>query len=75
MIYRKCGKSGIELSVLSYGLWWNFGSDCDYEVSKATINRAFEMGITYFDLANNYGPPPGNAEIVFGRILKDGLAQ
>jgi L-glyceraldehyde 3-phosphate reductase len=73
MKYRRCGKTGIVLPVLSYGLWWNFGESCDYEKCKEMIFSAFDNGITHFDLANNYGPPPGQAEITFGKILKDGL--
>ncbi len=73
MIYRKLGSSGLKLSVLSFGLWQNFGEQNDYEVCKQMILNAFDHGITHFDLANNYGPGPGHAEKVFGRILKDAL--
>ncbi len=73
MIYRRLGTSGLKLPVLSFGLWQNFGAANDYEVCKEMILTAFDHGITHFDLANNYGPPPGHAEIVFGKILKDAL--
>ncbi|MBN3490017.1 aldo/keto reductase [Acholeplasma equirhinis] len=73
MIYRKLGKSGLKLPVLSFGLWQNFGEKNDYETCKEMILTAFDHGITHFDLANNYGPPPGHAEIVFGKILKEAL--
>ena len=73
MKYNYCGKSGLKLSAISLGLWHNFGDvDC-YENSRAMIRRAFDLGITHFDLANNYGPPPGSAEETFGRILKNEL--
>ena len=73
MIYRRLGNSGLKLPVLSFGMWQNFGKDNDYEKNKEIILEAFNHGITHFDLANNYGPPPGHAEEVMGRILKDGL--
>jgi L-glyceraldehyde 3-phosphate reductase len=73
MIYRRAGKTGLKLPVLSFGLWQNFGADNDYETCKAMIYTAFNNGIIHFDLANNYGPPPGYAEEMFGKILKDGL--
>lgn len=69
MQYRRCGKSGIQLSALSLGLWHNFGDVDDENVYKKTLHTAFDHGITHFDLANNYGPPPGSAEINFGKIL------
>jgi len=69
MLYRRCGKSGVKLSALSLGLWHNFGFVNDYENSRNIINTAFDAGITHFDLANNYGPPPGSAEENFGKIL------
>lgn len=72
--YRRCGKSGLKLPVISLGLWHNFGGIDDYENCKAMITYAFDHGITHFDLANNYGPPPGSAEITFGKILKSELA-
>ncbi len=70
MQYRRCGKSGIQLSALSLGLWHNFGDVDDKEVYRKTLHTAFDCGITHFDLANNYGPPPGSAETNFGKILK-----
>src|SRR5690554_1815536 len=73
MVYRRLGNSGLKLPVLSFGLWYNFGARNDYELCKQLILSAFDHGITHFDLANNYGPPPGNAELVFGRILKEAL--
>jgi L-glyceraldehyde 3-phosphate reductase len=69
MIYRRCGNSGIKLSALSLGLWHNFGGVDVYENYRAILHLAFNRGITHFDLANNYGPPPGSAEENFGRIL------
>lgn len=73
MIYRRLGRSGLKLPVLSFGLWHNFGETNDYEKCREIIFEAFNHGITHFDLANNYGPPAGHAEKVFGQILKDGL--
>jgi L-glyceraldehyde 3-phosphate reductase len=70
MEYRRCGKSGLKLSALSLGLWHNFGHVNDYENSRNLIKTAFDQGITHFDLANNYGPPPGSAEENFGKILQ-----
>jgi L-glyceraldehyde 3-phosphate reductase len=69
MRYRRCGRSGIKLPEISLGLWQNFGEERPLEHSRAIIRRAFDLGITHFDLANNYGPPYGSAEIVFGRIM------
>jgi L-glyceraldehyde 3-phosphate reductase len=69
MLYRRSGKSGVKLSVLSLGLWHNFGFVNNYENSRNIIKTAFDAGITHFDLANNYGPPPGSAEENFGKIL------
>jgi L-glyceraldehyde 3-phosphate reductase len=71
MIYRRSGKSGLKLPALSLGLWHNFGHVNVYENSKNLIATAFSQGITHFDLANNYGPPPGSAEETFGKILKE----
>jgi L-glyceraldehyde 3-phosphate reductase len=71
MLYRRCGKSGLQLPALSLGLWHNFGVQDDYENCKEIIFTAFDHGITHIDLANNYGPPPGAAEEVFGKILKE----
>jgi L-glyceraldehyde 3-phosphate reductase len=73
MTYRRCGKSGIKLSAISLGLWHNFGGVDVFENGRAMVLRAFDLGITHFDLANNYGPPPGSAESNFGEILKSDL--
>ena len=73
MLYRRCGKSGLKLPVLSLGLWHNFGSLNDPAVQEQILLTAFDNGITYFDLADNYGPPYGEAERTFGRILKKNL--
>ena len=69
MTYRRCGRSGLQLPALSLGLWHNFGPDRPLETQLAILRRAFELGVTHFDLANNYGPPPGAAERVFGGLL------
>ena len=71
MEYCRCGNSGLLLPKISLGLWHNFGSNSDYENMKALCFTAFDNGITHFDLANNYGPEPGSAEINFGKILKE----
>jgi len=71
--YRTCGRSGLKLPSISLGLWHNFGDDRAYAVSRSIVLRAFDLGITHFDLANNYGPPPGGAEETFGRILATDL--
>ena len=73
IIYNRCGKSGLKLPIVSLGLWHNFGENCDYNNMKEMIKTAFDNGITHFDLANNYGPPYGSAEISMGKILNDGL--
>ena len=73
MQYRRTGRSGLDLPALSLGLWHNFGDDRAYETQRAIVRRAFDLGITHFDLANNYGPPYGSAEINFGRIVADDL--
>jgi L-glyceraldehyde 3-phosphate reductase len=73
-LYRRCGRSGIKLPAISLGLWHNFGSVEDFNHSRALILHAFDAGITHFDLANNYGPPPGSAEETFGRVLHGDLA-
>ena len=73
MKYQRCGDSGLKLPAISLGLWHNFGGVDDFETSRAMIRRAFDLGITHFDLANNYGPPAGSAEETFGRILKKDL--
>jgi len=70
MQYRRCGKSGIRLPAISLGLWQNFGENDDKKVYRETLHTAFDNGITHFDLANNYGPPGGEAEINFGKIFK-----
>lgn len=69
MEYRRCGNSGVKLPALSLGLWHNFGNIDDYENCRNILHTAFDSGITHFDLANNYGPPPGGAEETFGKIL------
>lgn len=71
MEYRRCGQSGLKLPAISLGLWHNFGDTTQLENSRSLLQRAFDLGITHFDLANNYGPPPGSAERNFGRILQD----
>ncbi len=73
MQYRRCGNSGIQLPAISLGLWHNFGEIDDYEKCRSIVHTAFDNGITHFDLANNYGPPPGSAETTFGKILKQDL--
>lgn len=73
MKYNRCGKSGIMLPALSLGLWHNFGENTPYQQSKEMVLGAFDMGITHFDIANNYGPPVGSAEETFGKILKKEL--
>ena len=70
MIYRRTGNSGVKLPAVSLGLWHNFGHDTPHETKRAICQTAFDLGITHFDLANNYGPPPGSAETAFGDILK-----
>src|ERR1700687_1987852 len=74
MQYRRTGRSGLKLPAISLGLWQNFGSDAPLERQRATVRRAFDLGITHFDLANNYGPPYGSAEENFGTILTKDLA-
>ncbi|MFL5919237.1 MAG: L-glyceraldehyde 3-phosphate reductase [Gaiellaceae bacterium] len=71
--YRRCGRSGLLLPAVSFGLWQNFGHDRGIEDSRAILRRAFDLGVTHFDLANNYGPPYGSAEENFGRILREDL--
>jgi L-glyceraldehyde 3-phosphate reductase len=75
MNYQRCGKSGLLLPKISLGLWHNFGDVDRFDVGRSTTLRAFDLGITHFDLANNYGPPPGSAEKNFGRILREDLRQ
>jgi L-glyceraldehyde 3-phosphate reductase len=72
--YRRCGRRGLLLPALSLGLWQNFGDDRPLETQRAIIRRAFDLGVTHFDLANNYGPPYGAAEINFGRVYSEDLA-
>ncbi|WP_121024480.1 L-glyceraldehyde 3-phosphate reductase [Litoreibacter meonggei] len=74
MVYRRCGKSGVKLPAISLGLWHNFGGDTPHEVKRGLCRTAFDHGITHFDLANNYGPPPGSAESAFGEILRTDFA-
>ena len=74
MRYNRCGRSGLKLPALSLGLWWNFGGDNPRETSRAILRRAFDLGVTHFDLANNYGPPYGSAEETFGRALRKDFA-
>jgi L-glyceraldehyde 3-phosphate reductase len=74
MIYRRCGRSGVRLPVVSLGLWHNFGHDTPHDTKRAICRAAFDHGITHFDLANNYGPPPGSAEEAFGDILRTDFA-
>jgi L-glyceraldehyde 3-phosphate reductase len=69
MTYRRCGTSGIKLPTISLGLWHNFGDDRPLDIQRAILRRAFDLGITHFDLANNYGPPYGSAEANFGSVL------
>jgi L-glyceraldehyde 3-phosphate reductase len=73
--YRRCGRSGLKLPPISLGLWQNFGDDRPLGVSRAILRRAFDLGITHFDLANNYGPPYGSAELNFGRIFSEDFAR
>jgi L-glyceraldehyde 3-phosphate reductase len=74
MPYNRCGRSGLLLPAVSLGLWHNFGGDVPLERSRTIVRRAFDLGITHFDLANNYGPPYGSAEETFGKLLRDDLA-
>jgi L-glyceraldehyde 3-phosphate reductase len=74
MTYNRCGKSGLKLPAISLGLWHNFGGQDPFENGRSLIRRAFDLGITHFDLANNYGPPPGSAEENFGSILRKDFA-
>jgi L-glyceraldehyde 3-phosphate reductase len=73
MQYRRSGRSGLQLPAISLGLWWNFGDDAPLDRSRAIVRRAFDLGITHYDLANNYGPPYGSAEINFGRLMQGDL--
>lgn len=74
MQYRRCGKSGVLLPLISLGLWHNFGGDTPHDTKHAMCRTAFDLGITHFDLANNYGPPPGSAEEAFGEIMRTDFA-
>ncbi|MEM7376788.1 MAG: L-glyceraldehyde 3-phosphate reductase [Pseudomonadota bacterium] len=74
MVYRHCGRSGLKLPAVSLGLWHNFGDDARHDTKRAICRTAFDLGITHFDLANNYGPPPGSAELAFGDILRTDFA-
>src|SRR5688572_7419040 len=74
MQYNRVGRSGLKLPALSLGLWHNFGHDRPLDTQRAIVRRAFDLGVTHFDLANNYGPPPGSAEENFGRLLATDLA-
>jgi L-glyceraldehyde 3-phosphate reductase len=71
MVYNRLGRSGLKLPAISLGLWHNFGGDTPAETGRAICRQAFDLGITHFDLANNYGPPPGSAETAFGQILRE----
>ncbi|MET0726349.1 MAG: L-glyceraldehyde 3-phosphate reductase [Leifsonia sp.] len=73
MTYRRTGRSGLKLPALSLGLWHNFGHERAIDVQRAILRRAFDLGVTHFDLANNYGPPPGSAETNFGRVFEEDL--
>jgi L-glyceraldehyde 3-phosphate reductase len=73
MVYRRSGRSGLKLPAISLGLWWNFGGDRPLETSRAIVRRAFDLGVTHFDLANNYGPPYGSAEETFEELLRSDL--
>lgn len=74
MTYNRCGRSGVLLPAVSLGLWHNFGDDFEHSTKRKLCRTAFDLGITHFDLANNYGPPPGSAEIAFGKILRKDFA-
>jgi L-glyceraldehyde 3-phosphate reductase len=69
MAYNRCGRSGLKLPAISLGLWWNFGHERPLETSRTILRRAFDLGITHFDLANHYGPPSRSAEEVYGQAL------
>ncbi|MDJ0384168.1 L-glyceraldehyde 3-phosphate reductase [Streptomyces sp. G-G2] len=74
MEYRRSGRSGLKLPAISLGLWHNFGDDTSLESQRAILRRAFDLGVTHFDLANNYGPPPGSAELNFGKLFAQDFA-
>ena len=73
MTYRRCGRSGVRLPAIALGLWHNFGGVDNHATARSIVCRAFDLGVTHFDLANNYGPPPGSAEETFGRILREDM--
>jgi L-glyceraldehyde 3-phosphate reductase len=73
MTYRRCGRSGLQLPAVSLGLWHNFGDDRPIDSQREILRRAFDLGVTHFDLANNYGPPYGSAEVNFGRVMREDL--
>jgi L-glyceraldehyde 3-phosphate reductase len=73
MTYRRTGRSGLLLPAISLGIWYNFGGNDPYENGRAMLRRAFDLGITHIDIANNYGPPPGSAEETFGRAFREDL--
>ncbi|MDQ3592861.1 MAG: aldo/keto reductase, partial [Actinomycetota bacterium] len=75
MTYRRCGRSGLDLPAVSLGLWHNFGDDKPLATQRATLRRAFDLGVTHFDLANNYGPPYGAAETNFGRLFREDFSR
>ncbi len=75
MTYRRCGRSGLDLPLVSLGFWQNFGEDRPLEVQRAIVRRAFDLGVTHMDLANNYGPPYGGAEVNFGELMRTDLAR
>jgi L-glyceraldehyde 3-phosphate reductase len=75
MPYKRCGRSGLKLPPISLGLWHNFGATASLANAREMLLRAFDLGITHFDLANNYGPPPGSSEENFGHVLKSDLAR
>ncbi|MDQ1583237.1 MAG: L-glyceraldehyde 3-phosphate reductase, partial [Microbacteriaceae bacterium] len=74
MPYRRTGRSGLKLPAISLGLWQNFGDDVPFETQRAILRRAFDLGVTHFDLANNYGPPYGSAETNFGEHMRQDFA-
>jgi len=74
MLYNRCGKSGLKLPAVSLGLWQNFGDQTSLVNARKMLHTAFDLGITHFDLANNYGPPPGSAELNFGKLLAQDFA-
>ncbi|MCW5954033.1 MAG: aldo/keto reductase, partial [Propionibacteriaceae bacterium] len=74
MPYRAVGRSGLKLPAISLGLWHNFGDDVPFATQRDILRRAFDLGVTHFDLANNYGPPAGSAEVNFGKVLAEDLA-